>query len=67
MNAPLYIEGIPYWPFLVRYTLADGKRRRMTRRSPGEPWVYSEIGRELVDRYGVEGIKPGSVTIRRAC
>lgn len=59
-----YIEGVPYDRYVVRYTLADGTRRRMVRWSPGEPWIRDEIGRELVERFGVDGIKPGSVTIR---
>lgn len=58
------IEGVTYYPFLVRFTLADGKRRRIVRWSPGDPWVRDEIGRELVERYGLEGIKERSVTIR---
>ncbi len=57
------IEGVPYRRFVVSYTLASGARRRMVRWSPGEPWVYDEVGRELVERFGVEGLKPGSVTI----
>ncbi len=61
-----HIEGVPYRRFIVHYTLADGRRRRMFRWSPGSPWVYTEMGRELVDRFGVEGIKPRSVTIREA-
>ena len=56
------IEGVPYRPFLVRYT-ANGKRRRMVRWSPGLPWVREEICRELSARFGVEAIKPGSVAI----
>lgn len=60
------IEGVPYHRFVVRYTLADGRRRRMIRWSPGFPWVREEIARELLDSVGLEGIKPGSVTIRSA-
>lgn len=60
----VYIEGVRYVPFLVRYTLADGRRRRMVRWSPGFPWVRSEVGRELDERFGIENIKPHSVTIR---
>jgi len=57
------IEGVPYHRHVVRYTTADGKRRRMVRWSPGRPWVYDEVGRELLDRFGADGIKPRSVTI----
>jgi hypothetical protein len=58
-----YIEGIPYYRHLIRYTLATGERRSMIRWSPGAPWVREEVARELCDRFGIEGIKPGSVTI----
>ena len=58
------IEGVSYYAFVVRYTLADGRRRRMVRWSPGWPWVRDEVGRELVARFGVDGIKPRSVSIR---
>jgi hypothetical protein len=61
-----YIENVPYYRFHVRYTLANGKRRRMTRWSPGFPWVRDEIARELVERFSLDGIKPGSVTIESA-
>lgn len=60
------IEGVPYYRFVIRYTLATGQRRRMVRWSPGSPWVASEVVRELVDRFGVTGIKAGSVIIRGA-
>jgi len=60
------IEGVRYRRFVVRYTLANGARRRMMRWSPGAPWVYDEVARELVDRFGLEGLKPRSVTIREA-
>ncbi len=64
MKRTLIVEGVRYYPFRVRYTLADGRRRRMTRWSPGFPWVREEIARELDDRFGIDGIAPGSVTIR---
>jgi len=59
----MMIEGITYQRFVVRYTLADGRRRRLVRWSPGIPWVYEEVGRELIDRHGLSGIKPHSATI----
>lgn len=59
-----FIENVPYYRFRILYTLADGRKRRMTRLSPGFPWLRDEIGRELVERFGLAGIKPGSVTIR---
>lgn len=66
MNRVRMIEGVPYQRFRVRYTLASGSRRRMMRWSPGFPWVRDEVGRELVDRFGLTGIRPHSVTIRSA-
>lgn len=62
----LDIEGVPYRRYRVRYTLADGRRRRMLRWSPGFPWVRDEIGRELVDRFGLDGLRRGSVSIEHA-
>lgn len=62
----MILEGVPYHRYVVRYTLADGRRRRLVRWSPGFPFVYEEVGRELVDRFGVDGIHPGSVTITAA-
>lgn len=59
----MIIEGVPYYRHVIRYTLADGRRRRMVRWSPGFPWIRSEVGRELADRFGLDGIKHGSVTI----
>ena len=62
----MLLEGVPYHRYVVRYTLADGRRRRLVRWSPGFPFVYEEVGRELVDRFEVDGIRPGSVTITAA-
>lgn len=59
------VENVPYYRFRARYTLATGQRRSMVRWSPGFPWVRDEIGRELMDRFGLDGIKAGSVTIRQ--
>jgi hypothetical protein len=58
-----HVEGVPYHRFRVRFQLADGRRRSWVRWSPGSPWVYEEVGRELADRFGLEGIKPHSCTI----
>ncbi|MFZ5896432.1 MAG: hypothetical protein ACOY0T_35590 [Myxococcota bacterium] len=58
------IEGVSYYRFCIRYRLSDGRRLTMIRYSPGYPWVHEEITRELVERFGLDGIKPGSVTIR---
>ena len=61
-----YIEAVPYVRFIVRYTLTAGQRRSMVRWSPGVHWLRDEVGRELCDRFGLDGIKPGSVTINVA-
>lgn len=58
-----FYEGVPYRPYLVTFRTIDGKRHRWTRWSPGFPWVYDEVGRELVDRFDEGGIKPRSCTI----
>lgn len=58
-----HIEGVPYHRHVIRYTLVDGRRRCMVRWSPGHPWVRTEVARELVERFGEDGIKRGSVTI----
>jgi hypothetical protein len=60
------IEGVPYRRYAIRYRLADGTRRRMVRWSPGFPWIREEIARELLSRYDLEDIAPGSVTINPA-
>lgn len=57
------VEGVPYERFIIRYTLISGQRHRMVRWSPGLPWIREEIARELHERFGLESIKPGSVTI----
>lgn len=59
-----HVENVPYYKFRIRYTLATGQRRSMVRWSPGFPWVIDEIGQELVDRFGEDGIADRSVTIR---
>jgi len=57
------VEGVPYRRHLVRFTLDDGRRRRMVRWSPGYPWIREDVARELVDRFGYDSIRPGSITI----
>ena len=63
------IEGVPYYRYVVRFVLLTEKgsvRRKRVFYSPGEPWVRTEVSRALVDYYGLERIKPGSVTLRFA-
>lgn len=62
----MIVEGVPYTRYVIRYTLASGKRRRMTRWSPGYPWIREDVARELLSRYDLADIKPGSVTITPA-
>ena len=61
----MMVEGVPYYRHVVRFTLADGRRRRWVRWSPGAPWVTGEVLHELVDAFGRGAIKPGSVTIAK--
>lgn len=60
------IEGVPWRKYRVRYRMSNGRRRSMTRWSPGFPWVRMEIARELDETIGIENIAPRSVTIREA-
>lgn len=57
----IYIEGVPYNRFRVYFRDLAGRRRQLTRWSPGYPWVRGEIAREFFDRGDV---KPGSAVIR---
>lgn len=66
------VEGVPWFRYVVRFKLlsgasgAGGRWRRVVRWSPGPPWIYGEIARELDARYGVERIGRGSVSVRMA-
>ena len=60
----MYVEGVRYYPFRIRYRLADGKRRSMKRWAPALVYMRESALRELLDRFGLEGIAPNSVTIR---
>lgn len=57
------IEGVPYYRYRVTFRLSSGARRRWVRWSPGFPWVFHEVGRELFERFGEQGVKPGSCSI----
>lgn len=59
------IESVWYERFEVCFRLADGRRRRWVRWSPGFPWVYDEVGRELFETFGAAGVRERSATIRR--
>lgn len=62
-----HVEGVPYYRHAVHFRLLDGTRVRWVRWSPGAPWVYSEVHRELEAR-GIypEHLRPHSLTIRMA-
>ena len=57
------IEGVPYYRFRVTFRLSDGTRRRWVRWSPGWTWVYGEVGRELLERFGETGIMANSCRV----
>jgi hypothetical protein len=61
------VEGVPYYRFHVTLKYVNPKRPllRWTRWSPGKPWVFEEVTRELAAR-GVEPEELKSVTIERA-
>ncbi len=54
----MIVEGVTYYPFRIRFTLSNGKRRVIVRWSPGRPWIPGEIAREFHDR-GID-VKRGS-------
>ena len=58
-----YIEGVPYYKFRARFRLVSGERRQRTYWSPGYPWVRTEVARSLGAEFGIENIKPQSVTL----
>ncbi len=60
----MIIEGVTYHRFAVRFTLADGRRHQWVRWSPDYSLARLEAVRELIDRFGVKGIKPHSCTIK---
>lgn len=60
------IENVPYHRFVVTFRLVDGRRRRWFRWSPGWPWVYEEVARELLETFGATGLWPRSCRIRAA-
>jgi hypothetical protein len=60
------IEGVTYYRFRVTFRLADGRRRRWVRWSPGPPWVRDEVGRELYERFGLSGVRERSCSITEA-
>lgn len=61
------VEGVPWYRFSVRFRTVDGRRVRWMRWSPGAPWVYSEIERELEARgFYPETLKGGGYSLEHA-
>lgn len=56
----MIVEGVPYQRFVVSFKLADGRRRRWVRWSPGWPWIGDEVARELEHRFEDDELPPGS-------
>jgi hypothetical protein len=61
----MIIEGVEYYRFRIYFRLANGKRRLWYRWSPGDPWAYDSIARELSDRFSPSEIR-GPVRIEHA-
>lgn len=59
------VEGVPYYRFRITFKTVDGKRHRLRIWSPGYPWVRTEVGRMLDERYGIDCIELGSCTIHQ--
>jgi len=55
------IEGVWYYPFLVKYRTPDNKRRQMTLWAPARQYVADTIAHATRD--GVIEVKPGSNVI----
>jgi len=57
----VYIEGVPYQRFVIRFTLADGRRRKWVRWAPYPQAMADALRREFHDRD--VPIKPGSKVV----
>jgi hypothetical protein len=62
----MLIEGVTYYRYRVAFRLADNRRRRWIRWAPALQYAHEAVARELVERFGIEGIAPHSCTIRQA-
>lgn len=61
----LVIEGVPYVPFLVRFSTLDGRRRVKTLWAPEcgpRAWLHADVCAYLEDRGDVDADEP--VTVR---
>lgn len=47
---PRIYEGVPYYPYRVRFKLADGRRRSWVRWAPNWQYMWESLNRELHDR-----------------
>ncbi len=65
MSNPRVYEGVPYYRYLVRFTMSDGRRVRWVRWSPGDPWIHDQLAREFSDRFESGEVKPGSGRVTR--
>jgi len=58
------VEGVPWYRHVISFRLhGQSGTRRLVRWSPGAPWIYDEVARELVGRFGAR-VVPGSVDVR---
>jgi hypothetical protein len=58
------IEGVTYYPFRVRFRLADGRRRVWIRYAPALQYAYESLNREWSARFEPSELMPGSCTVR---
>lgn len=66
MSCERIIEGVTYYRYRVRFQTAGGRRLVWIRWAPARLYALESVGRELVNRFGLRGIKPGSCTVRAA-
>lgn len=64
---PLVVEGVPYAPFLVRFSTLDGRRRVKTLWSPRHgprSWIAQEVTYYLNARGDVDASKNVLVRVK---
>lgn len=54
------IAGVEYFPFVISFKLASGKRRRWIRWAPYYGALYDSVCRELHDRFAESELPRGS-------
>lgn len=62
---PLIIEGVEYHRHVARYTLRDGRRRRMVRWAPAPQYAAEAVLRELTARFNPGDVRPDVCITRR--